>query len=274
MEEKKIEKHNEISNIAWKQLWDQFPREKSLLPKIQDNIRYKFKNIHLLYEALTHRSALNPPLRVCSFSDKPAEDRQFSLPWNERIEFLGDAVLNLVVSSFLWNRQEKLSEGDLSRLRSSIVRESSLSDLAKKFGIGGGILLGKGESKSGGREREALLADTLEAIIGAVYLDGGFAQATEFIHYLFEEYLYTATTTNVTDYKTALQELVQNKFKVTPTYKAVGESGPDHAKEFVVAVYVKERMCATGKGDSKKKASQKAAQLALSLIKDESSQSQ
>ena len=193
-------------------------------------------------------------------------DSKVSLPWNERVEFLGDAVLSLVISTYLWNLDTVYSEGDLSRIRSSLVNEKSLAEIAKEFNLADSILLGRGEEKAGGRKRDALLADTLEAVIGAVYQDGGFTAASKVIHSLFANTLARPFEHSVCDYKTRLQEWSQDIFRQTPTYKLLSQSGPDHAKEFVVAVCLEETEIAQGKGNSKKRASQNAAENALQRV--------
>ncbi|MFK7822542.1 MAG: ribonuclease III [Oligoflexales bacterium] len=248
--------------MAWAQLWSQYPLEHKTLNCLQERIGYNFLNPPLLFEALSHRSA------VASLNTRGPQGTasKISLPWNERVEFLGDAVLNLVISTYLWNLEEIYSEGDLSRIRSSLVNEKSLAQIAREFHLADSILLGKGEEKAGGRKRDALLADTLEAVIGAVYQDGGFVAASKVIHKLFENTLARPFIHAVCDYKTRLQEWAQDVFRKTPNYKLMSQSGPDHSKDFVVAVCLDELELAQGEGQSKKRASQSAAENALKKI--------
>ena len=247
---------------AWEKLWSQYPLEYKTLRVLQDRIDYHFSDPERLFEALSHRSAVisthkNGNRGICS---------QISLPWNERVEFLGDAVLNLVISTHLWNLDTNYSEGDLSRIRSSLVNEKSLAQIAREFNLADSILLGRGEEKAGGRKRDALLADTLEAVIGAVYQDGGFEAATKVIHIFFENTLARPFIHEDCDYKTRLQEWAQDAFRKTPNYKLKSHSGPDHQKEFVVAVCLDQLELAQGVGQSKKRASQNAAENALKKI--------
>lgn len=248
---------------AWKQLWSHYPSEYNSLKQLQERIEYQFSNPHLLYEALSHRSA------VVSTNQRACQNNAgVSLPWNERVEFLGDAVLNLVISTYIWNLETVYSEGELSRIRSSLVNEKSLAEIAKEFHLGDSILLGRGEEKAGGRKRDALLADTLEAVIGAVYQDGGFDAASKVIHKLFKTTLAQPFVHTVCDYKTRLQEWTQEAFRKTPYYKLLSQSGPDHAKVFVVAVFLEDLLLAEGEGHSKKRASQNAAENALKSVKN------
>ena len=250
---------------AWESLWSQYPLEYQSLNTLQERIGYHFLNPQLLFEALSHRSA------VVSLKQRGRSgDSKVSLPWNERVEFLGDAVLNLVISTYLWNLETVYSEGDLSRIRSSLVNEKSLAQIAKEFHLADSILLGRGEEKAGGRKRDALLADTLEAVIGAVYQDGGFTAASKVIHKLFANTLERPFEHAVCDYKTRLQEWSQDIFRTTPTYKLLSHSGPDHAKEFVVTVYLGDCELAQGMGLSKKRASQNAAENALKKVDNKS----
>lgn len=192
------------------------------------------------------------------------------LPWNERLEFLGDAVLGLVISTALMVRQELFAEGDLSRIRASLVNEESLAGVAQEIELGGCMLLGKGELRNASEVRRSLLADALEALIGAVYEDGGFEQAGRVVNRLFASRLVgTLSPLLQRDYKTMLQEFTQEKFQVVPTYRVVQETGPDHAKEFLVEVDVNGKVKGRGVGDSKKRASQWAAKEALGVLHSE-----
>lgn len=189
------------------------------------------------------------------------------LPWNERLEFLGDAVLGLAVSRRLMERGEELAEGDLSRIRAALVNEESLAELARELDIGSYLVLGKGAAQSGGRGRDSLLADALEALVGAVFVDGGFDAADRLVGRIFAAALAGELRLLVqTDFKTMLQELTQDKLKTTPTYEVAMENGPDHDKVFEVRVLLDGRELGRGKGASKKRASQVAARHALDQL--------
>ncbi len=210
-----------------------------------------FTNQSLLRNAFVHRSYLN----------EAADNTQ---EHNERLEFLGDAVLELVVTEYLYKNFDN-PEGELTNWRSSIVKGEVLAKVAAEIKLGDYLYLSKGEEKSGGRTRSLILANTFEALIGAIYLDMGYAQASEFIHkYLvsllpeiIEKRLYV-------DPKSRLQELSQEDLNATPEYKVLGETGPDHQKEFIVGVYAHGRLIAQGSGSSKQRAEQTAATDALS----------
>ena len=245
-------------SAAWQILWNRHSKEQKTLNRLQHKIGYVFKNIHFLYEALTHRSALRKK-EIPAILSK-------NLCWNERVEFLGDSVLSLSISSYLWQLKPPYSEGQLSKIRAYLVSEKTLSKIARDFGLGHSIILGPGEEKAGGRNRDALLADSMEALIGAVYLDGGSEQARNVVMILFDQTLTLPLDTVSRDFKSILQEWCQAQFRTTPTYRLVSESGPDHAKKFVVAVYVDSLLLAFGRGFSKKLSSQYAAQCALVLL--------
>lgn len=184
-------------------------------------------------------------------------------PSNERLEFLGDAVLNLVISDALVRLYPHAPEGDLSRLRASLVNAGHLAKLAKHLQLGACLRLGRGEEQQAGRRKPSVLADALEAIIGATYLDGGFGAAREVVLALFQESLQSLEKDLTPhDYKTALQEYVQKRFKVSPEYHLVAETGPAHARQFIVEVWVAGVPLGVGQGNSKKQASQGAAQQA------------
>lgn len=207
---------------------------------------YPFKDKSVLDTALRHPS-------WCNEQPEPRPDD------NERFEFLGDAVLDLVVSHRVMTRFPNAHEGDLSVTRQQIVSEAALSDVARELKIGDWILLGKGEEKSGGRDKPKILADMFEALIGAVYLDGGYAAAWETIDRVLGERIATVELKNFYDFKTRLQETAQARLKATPTYRVVQEVGPDHDKRFVVAVTIGEDEWARAVGRSKKEAEQMAA---------------
>lgn len=205
-----------------------------------------FMDLDLFVEALTHRSYLN-------------EHRDHAGKHNERLEFLGDAVLDLVVSHRVMTRYPKAHEGDLSVTRQQLVSEAALSEVSGELGLGQWILLGKGEEKSGGRVKPKILADMFEALIGAVYLDGGYPCAWEVVDRVLGSRIATVELKNFYDFKTRLQETAQARLKATPTYRVVQEIGPDHDKRFVVAVTIGTEEWARAVGKSKKEAEQMAA---------------
>ncbi|MBE6023627.1 MAG: ribonuclease III [Cellulosilyticum sp.] len=225
-----------------------------ILENMQQVLHYTYKNHLLLEEALTHSSYAN-------------EHRNQYVRDNERLEFLGDAILDLIISEYLFKKYADMPEGDLSKIRASIVCEGSLAKMARKMNLGQFILLGKGEELTGGRERASILADAFEAITGSLFLDGGFDQARSFIHEtLVEAVEQTESIENLyADYKTLLQECIQ-KVSMSPIhYEVVGEEGPDHDKHFYVEVLHEERLLGRGIGKSKKEAEQDAAKKALKL---------
>lgn len=222
------------------------------MPKnFETNIGYSFKNKELLVEALTHSSYAN-------------EHKYVSLKDNERLEFLGDAILDLVVSDFLYKKHKDLPEGHLSKLRASIVCEAFLTRVAKKIHLGSFLLLGKGEEMTGGRERTSILADAFEAVIGAIYLDTDLESAEKFIFSTIISFMESLSKNKmIEDYKTHLQELIQKESIEPLSYLVIDESGPDHNKYFNVEVSHKGKVLGTGSGKSKKEAEQKAAYVAL-----------
>lgn len=225
--------------------------------ELEKNIEYSFKNKELLDNALRHSSFVN---------EQPNE----SLEDNERLEFLGDAVLSLIIGHLLMIKYPKLNEGDLSRTRANLVNASQLAIIAKNIDLGRFIYLGKGEIQTHGRKKHSILADALEALLAAIYLDGGFNAAFNFISQQFASQLKSITTTVVNnDYKSQLQELIQEKHKVTPEYNVVDEKGPDHDKTFEVKLNVCD-IQTTGSGKNKKMAEQNAAEKALQILKKRS----
>lgn len=218
---------------------------------------YRFKNSSVLAEALTHKSYVN-------------ERKGATRNHNERLEFLGDAVLSLIISDHLAQLYTQLSEGSLSKLKANLVSESSLAQAARRMNLGAMLRLGRGEELSQGREKNSLLADALEAVIAAVYLDGGLEASRIFTLGVMEEELRQAeahqTTPGEEDYKTRLQEWCQKRYDQLPQYVIVRESGPDHQKHFEVEVRVNECVAGTGQGLSKKEAEQMAARCALHQI--------
>ncbi len=207
---------------------------------------YTFRDRGLLEQALRHASWCN------EHADAGLED-------NERFEFLGDAVLDLVVGHKLMTRYPQLREGELSVTRAQVVSEAGLSEVAGQLGLGQWLMLGKGEEKSGGRTKPSILADAFEAILAAVYLDGGFPAAWDMVGRLLAQRIETVEFKGFYDFKTRLQETAQARLKSTPTYRVVQELGPDHDKRFVVAVTIGTDEWARAVGKSKKEAEQMAA---------------
>lgn len=241
--------------------WARHPRPLKVVIGLQKKIQHEFANKALLLEALTHRSAITDFLM--KYKDVNADQ----LRWNERLEFLGDSALSLVMTHYLWIQFPNEPEGKLSRLRASLVNEKSLARLGRKLTLGEAVALGQGEERNDGRKRDALIADSLEALLGAVYLDAGFEKVKLVIESLFLKHIDINFETMDDDHKTILQEYVQGKYKSTPTYDLIAKSGPDHQVEFEVAVMVDGQELAKGVGASKKRASQNAAKNALDNIK-------
>ena len=223
------------------------------LTVLEKKINYQFNDISLLQNALQHRSYVN-------------EKSHSGLKDNERLEFLGDAVLNLVIGDLLMQHFPDVNEGDLSRMRATLVNESQLAVVARHLDIQPHLLLGKGEIHTNGREKQSILGDTVEAIIAAVYLDGGFEKGFEFVSFLFSNML---TQISNNDYKSKLQEYVQGLYKETPAYNVIQEAGPDHQKFFKVELIVGDIISAQGSGKSKKIAEQDAAREAYVQLKKE-----
>jgi ribonuclease-3 len=220
---------------------------------LEQRLDYCFTARELLRTALTHKSFVN---------ENPTLGRED----NERLEFLGDAVLDLAVGHLLMERFPVRSEGELSKRRAAIVNEQGLSDVAGALGLGEWLFLGRGEEQTGGRRKASLLADACEAVVAAVYLDGGFDAAFRVIRRLFQDRLGAADKPGGEDYKTQLQEVVQAELRQVPRYLVVAEHGPDHEKTFIVAVQIGGQEVARGSGRSKKEAEQRAAQLALDQV--------
>ena len=220
------------------------------LDSLQDRIKFKFSDIKLLNKALTHRSYAN--------------ENSETLKHNERLEFLGDSVLDILVSDYLVHEYSEFAEGTLSKIRAAVVNETCLAKLANNIKLGNYLLLGKGEDLSGGREKASILADTFEALAGAVFCDGRFDAASNiFLPLLIEEITKTAQSWSFRDFKSDLQEYTQNKLVGIPSYKVIREIGPDHAKKFEVVVMIKNEVEGKGFGRSKKEAEQAAAKMAM-----------
>ncbi|MEK9154780.1 MAG: ribonuclease III [Patescibacteria group bacterium] len=221
------------------------------LSVLEKKISVQFKNINLLKEALTHRSYLN-------------ENSAWGLSNNERLEFLGDAILELIVTEELFNLYPKSTEGELTSIRAALVNYQMLSEAAKNIDLNEFILLSRGESKDMGKARDVILANAFEALLGAIYLDGGYKSAEAFIKNHLIKYLAKIIEEKLyKDPKSLLQEIAQEKFKVTPTYLVISESGLDHAKIFNIGVYFSDKLIAEGEGSSKQEAEVEAARKAL-----------
>jgi ribonuclease-3 len=222
------------------------------LSELMDKINYQFKDINLLKNALTHSSYANEKT-IKKYKD------------NERLEFLGDAVLELTSSDYIYKNYSNMNEGQMTRLRASIVCEPTLAICARAIGIDNFIMLGKGEELTGGRKRDSIVSDACEAVIGAIYLDGGFTNAKEFIH----RFVLTDQEDKKLFYdsKTILQEIVQAEKLGEIEYHLIGEEGPDHNKSFSVELTIRGRSYGKGKGRTKKAAEQQAAYEAIHVLK-------
>ena len=218
---------------------------------LEEKLGYTFQNPDLLDNALTHSSRAN--------------ESRGKLQSNERLEFLGDSILGMVVADHLFRNHPDLPEGDLTRTRAALVCEDSLVEVARELGLGEYLRLGKGESSGGGRERPSIQADAVEAVLAAIYLDGGIGSARKFI----QKFILTREVAGLTkprDHKTALQELVQRESGQVLQYRLVGEEGPDHNKRFFVEVDLNGKSVGSGSGRSKKEAEQMAAAAAIETL--------
>lgn len=217
----------------------------------EDAIEYRFSNINYLRLALTHSSYAN-------------EKGMKKTAYNERIEFLGDAVLELASSDFIYKNNPEMPEGEMTKLRARLVCEDSLAVSARSICLGDYLMLGKGELSTGGNERNSILSDAFEAVIGAIYLDGGFMEAYRFVEkFVLCEY---ENRKDIIDSKTTLQEIVQSRYGKSVTYQVVGEEGPEHCKHFTVAAYIGEKQMASGEGNSKKSAAKDAAYKTIKML--------
>ncbi len=224
------------------------------LSELSKKLGYTFKQPELLTEAFRHSSYVN---------ELPNSD----LTDNERLEFLGDAVLDLAISHILMDLFQDSKEGDLSKYRAMVVNERGLCQVARELSLGEYLLLGKGEEISRGREKPSILANTMEALLGALYLDAGFGKTKEIVHRLFSPLLLKIDSGKVpNDYKSQLQEYTQEVYKTRPEYALVDESGPAHDKTFRVALLLEGKVMAEGEGKSKKEAEQKAAKEAFACL--------
>ena len=222
------------------------------LEEFEKIIDYKFRNRELLFEALSHSSFANE-----------SKHRYRS---NERLEFLGDSVLSIVVSDYLFENYTDIPEGELTKIRATLVCEKALHDFGGMIDLGSYIMLGKGEELAGGRERPSIIADAFEALIAAIYLDGGIDAARRHILRFLPEDVLTAVSKAYDDYKTILQEIIQKNPEERIEYRLVGESGPDHNKSFTVEVCLNSNVIGHGTAHSKKAAEQLAAKEALRLM--------
>jgi ribonuclease-3 len=226
------------------------------LQEFQSNIQCRFNNPAILNQSLTHKSYANE-----------AKDRNLLIEDNERMEFLGDAILCYVMTDFIMEKFPEYTEGMLSKLRAHLVSENILASIAIKSNVGNYLLLGKGEESSGGRSKKSILADCMEALFAGIYLDQGLESVRNFIIQNFLPYIEEATQRNfIPDFKTILQEYAQGKLNCTPIYRVTNQNGLDHEKIFEVRLTIDQTTYGTGEGRSKKEAEQKAAYHALKKI--------
>ncbi len=224
------------------------------LPPLEERLGYAFHDRSLLLRALTHRSFLN---------ENPAE----ALEDNERLEFLGDAVLDFIVGDYLYNRFPEMDEGGLTRLRAALVRTDTLAQFARQLGLGDALRLGLGESENDGRRRSAMLCAAFEAVVGATYLDQGLDSVAALMQRLLPAMLERVLAQSLhKDAKSEFQIWAQGRFNITPHYEMLGSTGPDHNKRFTVRVMLREREWGVGSGRSKQAAAQDAAQDALARV--------
>jgi ribonuclease-3 len=226
----------------------------NVLEELQERLGYRFTDVNLLREAITHKSFAHEAMgELC--------------PYNERLEFLGDAVIGLAITDLLMDSDDSLSEGELSKLKAALVSGRTLSRLSRMVGLGDFVLLGKGEELGQGRHKDSILAGAYEAVIGAVYRDGGYSCAFGLVERHFAQVLRDSRSRPLDrDFKGELQVRVQRLFKQVPEYVLVRESGPPHRRVFDVELRIGERVWGTGRGQSKKEAEQKAAEEALSRV--------
>ena len=220
--------------------------------ELQTRLGYSFKRHSLLRHAVTHASFIHQQGLTASES-------------NERLEFLGDAVLELCISDFLYHRYSDMAEGELTKRRASLVCEASLAGLARSVKLGNYLLLGQGEAQEGGRKKDSILSDALESIIGAIFLDGGMEEVRQVVLRLFEP-IVDKTTKQVKDFKSTLQEHLQKRSQETAVYQIIREEGPPHQRTFTAQASHKGKVLGTGSGTSKKAAEQAAAKMALEKL--------
>jgi ribonuclease-3 len=228
-------------------------RRIKMIEELIKNLDIKFNDISLLERALTHRSYLN-------------ENRDIEKN-NERLEFLGDAVLELIISKHLYEKYPNHPEGDLTSFRSAVVRTESLAEASRELNYGKYLRLAKGEEETGGRDKDYILANTFEAVLGAIFIDQGLQPCKDLIYRILIPKIDNIVKNRLDiDSKTKIQEMAQAKFKLTPTYEVVEENGPDHDKEFIVAVKIGDKIIGRGKGSSKQKAEEASASEGLKYI--------
>ena len=223
-----------------------------MMNDLEQSLGYHFRDISLLQQALTHSSYANERWRD-------------SLASNERLEFLGDSILGMITAEYLYRTFPQRPEGELTKIRADLVCETSLAQVANRLGLGEYLLLGHGEEQGGGRRRISILADAVESILAAIYLDGGFSAALSMVQRFILTDIPIEHPRNM-DYKTKLQELVQQQKNQVIQYALIGESGPDHAKEFQIELCLNGQIVGTGSGSSKKRAEQEAAKSALEKL--------
>lgn len=228
--------------------------ESAPIDQLAERLGYRFRTPRLLEAALTHKSYLNES------PDPSRED-------NERLEFLGDAVLDLVISERFLSQFPDAPEGDLSKLKAKTVSEAALSQVARRLDLGSALVLGRGEELTGGRDKASLLADAFEAVVAAVYMDGGLVAARQVVLTAFSDLFENLSRPEVADHKTELQEICQRDFSVLPVYRVLRESGPDHHKQFDVELLIRGEVYGVGTGRSKKEAEQQAARHALDRLR-------
>ena len=221
------------------------------LTEFEQKINYTFKNKNLCTQALSHSSFTNEGKTLHN---------------NERLEFLGDSVLSVIVADHLFHKYKKLPEGELTKIRASLVCEKALCEFASRIDLGEYIRIGKGEERTGGRRRPSILADAFEAVLAAIYLDGGLEAARKHVLSFLPETINVEVATKMQDYKTWLQEVIQQNPEEKLEYISIADSGPDHDKTFEVEVHLNSNAIGTGTGKSKKQAEQNAAKEALSLM--------
>ncbi len=231
------------------------------LEQLQERLGYRFGDRRVLLQSLTHTS----------FGHEFHQDKPYALRDNERLEFLGDAILDVVVSDILLESFPTANEGQLSKMRAAVVNEKTLTQVAKSLHLQDVVRLGKGETQSGGNLKPSILSSTFEALIAAIYLDGGFNAIYPVVRALFAPlFVQDKDLVALYDHKTRLQEMVQSRFKVTPSYQLLKTFGPDHAKTFEVEVRIQGRALAVATGSSKKEAEQNAAQAAIQAVSADS----
>ncbi len=232
------------------------PGAKRHLEDLEKSIGYVFRDKGLLKEALTHKSFHH-------------ENKQKALSYNERIEFLGDSVIGLIIVEYLYLLKEKHSESVLAKIKSYLVSESVLSEVARSISLSGYLFLGKGEESTGGREKKSILADALEAVIGAVYIDGGMEEARRMVLRFFEERIDSAVKSGeFYDYKTELQEKTQLLYATLPEYRVIKQQGEEHERIFTVAVFLEGKKLGVASGRRKKEAETLAAKKAMERLRE------